>query len=226
MLCPSIGNVLATPLVTMLPFILVSSIRKIYACGERMRLVILWIYVAILHYSISSAWFVINNDTGGAWPLVVRARAPVFPSLVTMPENDNRHSQAVLMKSSHKCSLNSINTVYLGTWQWQQALWTQSLWWTCWCVSVQRRSAVGGLRWWMAQKKNHSPLLLAVELCVYECECGHVRLCMYLYAIQTCAVRQAYSKCVQCISGVEERSQYTPTCACTLHDLAIHFLEI
>lgn len=60
----------------------------------------------------------------------------------------------------------------------------------------------------MAQKKNHSPLLLAVELCVYECECGHVRLCMYLYAIQTCAVRQAYSKCAQCISGVEERSQY------------------
>ena len=113
------------------------------------------------------------------------------------------------MKSSHKCSLNSINTVYLGTWQWQQALWTQSLWWTCWCVSVQRRSVVGGLRWWTAQKKNHSPLLLAVELCVYEYECGHVRLCMCLCVVQRCAVRQAYSTCAQCIGWVEERwSQY------------------
>ena len=57
-----------------------------------MRLVILWIYVAILRRSISrlfSARFAINNAmrmltcTGGARPLVARARAPVCPSVAT-----------------------------------------------------------------------------------------------------------------------------------------------
>ena len=62
--------------------------------GECTRLVILWIYIAILHHSISrpfSTWFPINNVpiirmrtcTGGAPPLVARACAPVCPSVAT-----------------------------------------------------------------------------------------------------------------------------------------------
>ena len=65
--------------------------------GERMRLGILWIYLAILCRSISRLFsahrFGINNDrisadnlhtcTGGARPLFARARAPVCPSLAT-----------------------------------------------------------------------------------------------------------------------------------------------
>ena len=39
----------------------------------------------------------------------------------------------------------------------------------------------------MAQKKNHTPLLLAVELCVYECEykCVVTHVHMYVYVCDT-----------------------------------------
>ena len=64
---------------------------------ERTRLVILWIYLAILRRSISRLFsarrFGIDNDrisadnshtcTGGTRPLFARARAPVCPSLAT-----------------------------------------------------------------------------------------------------------------------------------------------
>ena len=98
-----------------------SHIRQTRAYSERTKLVILWIYIAIVRCSISrrcGARFAIDNDTisadnllaytctGGTRPLVARARAPVCPSLATPLQ-----PLSVCLKYENHCYEQSCTTI-------------------------------------------------------------------------------------------------------------------